>query len=76
MDSTEHPMTVRTEPVTWISPAVPDQELLAAIGELVVVHVHLDHMLKMTIKSLLGIAATVAKGSSSFATAGRKGCRA
>lgn len=48
-------MTVITEPVTWISPAVPDQELLAAIGELVVVHVHLDHMLKMTIKSLLGI---------------------
>jgi len=48
-------MTVRTEPVTWISPAVPEKELLALIGELVVCHVHLNHMLKMTIKSLLGI---------------------
>lgn len=48
-------MSVTTEPVTWITPATPDGDLLTAIGELVVRHVHLDHMLKMTIKSLLGI---------------------
>lgn len=48
-------MTVRTGPVSWITPATPPSEYLMALGRLVIAHVHLDHMLKMTIKSLLGI---------------------
>jgi len=48
-------MTVRMGPVSWITPATPPPEYLLALGRLVVAHVHLDHMLKMTIKSLLGI---------------------
>lgn len=48
-------MTVTTGPVSWITPATPPPEYLVALGRLVVAHVHLDHMLKMTIKSMLGI---------------------
>lgn len=44
-----------TSPVTWIDPYVPENKTLAAIGELALRHSHLDHILRMTIKSLTGV---------------------
>lgn len=40
----------------WATPAVPSADVLALIGEITLRHVHLDHALKMTIKTLLGLA--------------------
>jgi hypothetical protein len=39
-----------------ILPFIPDKNTLAAIGQVAVCHSHLDHIVKMTIKSLTGLA--------------------
>lgn len=40
----------------WITPYVPDDaDLLAAIAEVTLRHSHLDHMLRMMVKSLTGV---------------------
>ena len=48
-------MTDQTDHI-WIKPTVPnDPEILAAIAEVTLRHSHLDHMLRMMVKSLTGV---------------------
>jgi len=48
-------MTDQTDHI-WITPTVPDDpEILAAIAEVTLRHSHLDHMLRMMVKSLTGV---------------------